>query len=88
MPGSPLSRDLVVIQTLLKGIWTPSKGLGMLTWESRAVIGGFELCVQGSGAPSWWSGSTDISWDVSSFLATWYPLSHPHGGVGCYSSCG
>jgi hypothetical protein len=40
MSGSPLSWDLVVARTLLKGIWTPSKGLGMLTWESRAVIGG------------------------------------------------
>jgi hypothetical protein len=40
MPGSPLSRDLVVAWTLLGGIWTPSKGLDMLTWESQAVIGG------------------------------------------------
>jgi hypothetical protein len=40
MPGSPLFRDLVVARTLLGGIWTPSKGPGMLTWESRAVIGG------------------------------------------------
>jgi hypothetical protein len=39
-PGFPLSRDLVVARTLLRGIWTPSKGLSMLTWESRAVIGG------------------------------------------------
>jgi hypothetical protein len=40
MPGSPLSRDLVVAQTLLGGIWTPSKGPVTLTWESRAVIEG------------------------------------------------
>jgi hypothetical protein len=40
MPGFLLSRDLVAARTLLRGIWTPSKGLGMLTWESRAVIGG------------------------------------------------
>jgi hypothetical protein len=40
MPGSPLSRDLVVARALLGGIWAPSKGPGMLTWESRAVIGG------------------------------------------------
>jgi hypothetical protein len=40
MPGSPLYRDLVVARTLLRGIWTPSKGPVMLTWEFRAVIGG------------------------------------------------
>jgi hypothetical protein len=39
-PGFPLSRDLLAGRTLLRGIWTPSKGLGMLTWESRAVIWG------------------------------------------------
>jgi hypothetical protein len=39
MPGSPLPRDLVGARTL-GGIWTPSNGPGMLTWESRAVIGG------------------------------------------------
>jgi hypothetical protein len=40
MLGSPLSWDLVVARTLLGGIWTPSKGPDMLTWESRAIIGG------------------------------------------------
>jgi hypothetical protein len=40
MPGSTLSRDLVVARTLLGGIWTPSKGPDMLTWESQVVIGG------------------------------------------------
>jgi hypothetical protein len=40
MAGYPLSRDLVVAWTLLGGIWTPSKGPDMLTWESRIVIGG------------------------------------------------
>jgi hypothetical protein len=40
MPASPLFWDLVVAQTLLGGIWTPSKGPDMLTWESQAVIGG------------------------------------------------
>ena len=34
------------------------------------------------------SGPTDTSWDVSSFLATWCPLSHPRGRVGCCSPCG
>jgi hypothetical protein len=29
-----------VARTLLRGIWTPSKGPGMLTWGSRAIIGG------------------------------------------------
>jgi hypothetical protein len=32
--------DLVVAWTLPGGIWTPSKGPGTLTWESRTVIGG------------------------------------------------
>jgi hypothetical protein len=40
MPGSPLSRDLGVVRTLLGGIWGPSEGPGMPSWESRAVIGG------------------------------------------------
>jgi hypothetical protein len=40
MPGFPVSRDLVAARTLLEGIWTPSKGPGMLTRESRAIIGG------------------------------------------------
>jgi hypothetical protein len=40
MPGFPLSRDLVAARTLLGGIWTPSKGPGMLTRESWAIIGG------------------------------------------------
>jgi hypothetical protein len=51
MPGSPLSGDLVVARTLLGGIWTPSKGLGMLTWESRAVIGGLGCAYRGSVLP-------------------------------------
>jgi hypothetical protein len=51
MPGSPLSRDLIVAQTLLRGIWTPSKGLGMLTWESRAVIGGLGCAYRGPVIP-------------------------------------
>jgi hypothetical protein len=48
MPGSPLSLDLVVDRTLLGGIWTPSKGPDMLTWESPAVIGGPVLPREGS----------------------------------------
>jgi hypothetical protein len=40
MLGYPLSWDLVVARTLLGGIWTPSKGPGMLTWASRTVIRG------------------------------------------------
>jgi hypothetical protein len=35
-----MAQDLVVAQSLLGGIWTPSKGPDMLTWESQAVIGG------------------------------------------------
>jgi hypothetical protein len=40
MPGSPLSRDLAVVRTLLGGTWGSSEGPGMPSWESRAVIGG------------------------------------------------
>jgi hypothetical protein len=40
MPGFPLSQDLVAARTLLGGIWTPSKGPGTLTQESRATSGG------------------------------------------------
>jgi hypothetical protein len=39
--GIPCPRtSLWVARTLLEGIWTPSKGPGMLTWESRTVFGG------------------------------------------------
>jgi hypothetical protein len=47
MLGYPLSRDLVVARTLLGGIRTPSKGLGMLTWESRTIIGGLGCAYRG-----------------------------------------
>jgi hypothetical protein len=60
----------------------------MLSWESWAVTRGSGLCVQGSGAPSWRSGPNGTSWDVSSFLSTWCPLSRPRGGARCCSSCG
>jgi hypothetical protein len=36
-----------VARTLLGGIWTPSKGPDMLTWESRAVIGGPRCAYRG-----------------------------------------
>jgi hypothetical protein len=51
MPGSPLSRDLVVARTLLEGIWTPSKGPGMLTLETRDVIGGSGCAYRGPMLP-------------------------------------
>jgi hypothetical protein len=51
MPGSPLSRDLVVARTLLGGIWILSKGPDMLTWESRAVIGGSGCAYRGPVLP-------------------------------------
>jgi hypothetical protein len=51
MPGSPMSWDLVVARTLLGGIWTPSKGPGMLTGESRAVIGGPDCAYRGPVLP-------------------------------------
>jgi hypothetical protein len=38
-------------RTLLGGIWTPSKGPGMLTWESRTVIGGPGCAYRGSVLP-------------------------------------
>jgi hypothetical protein len=43
-------------------------------------IGGPRWCAQGSGAFLWRSGPP--------FLATWCPLSRPHGGAGCCSLCG
>jgi hypothetical protein len=49
---------------------------------------GSGLRVQGSGASSRRSSPTDTSWDVSSFLTTWCPLSRPCGGVGCCLPCG
>jgi hypothetical protein len=51
MPGSPMSRDLVVARTSLRGIWTPSKGPDMLSWESRAVIGGLGCAFKGPVLP-------------------------------------
>jgi hypothetical protein len=51
MPGSPLSRDLVVARTLLGWIWAPSKGSGMLIWESRAVIEGPSSAYRGPVLP-------------------------------------
>jgi hypothetical protein len=40
MPGFPLSRDLVVVRTLLGGTWGPSEGPSMPSWESRTVTEG------------------------------------------------
>jgi hypothetical protein len=51
MPGYPLSRDPVVARTLLGGIWTPSKGPDMLTWESPTVIGGSGCAYSGPVLP-------------------------------------
>jgi hypothetical protein len=51
MPGFPLSRDLVAARTLLGGIWTPSKGPGTLTRESRATIGGSGSAYRGPALP-------------------------------------
>jgi hypothetical protein len=51
MPGFPLSQDLVAARTLLGGIWIPSKGPGMLTRESRAIIGGPGCAYRGSVLP-------------------------------------
>jgi hypothetical protein len=51
MPGFPLSRDLVAARTLLGGIWTPSKGPGTLTQESRGTIGGPGCAYRGPTLP-------------------------------------
>jgi hypothetical protein len=51
MLGFPLSQDLVAARTLLGGIWTPSKGPGMLTRESRAIIGGSGCAYRGPVLP-------------------------------------
>jgi hypothetical protein len=51
MPGFPLSRDLVAARTFLEEIWTPSKGPGMLTRESRAIIKGPSCAYRGPVLP-------------------------------------
>jgi hypothetical protein len=51
-------------------------------------IRGSGLCVQGSGASSGGPVQLIASWDISSFLATRRPWSHPRGGVGCCLSRG
>jgi hypothetical protein len=85
-PGYPLSRDLVMggpnlarrDPDLIQGTRHAYLGVPDHIWGSR-------LCIQGSGAPSRRSDPTDTSWDLPSILATWCPLSRPHGGVGCCS---
>jgi hypothetical protein len=77
-PGIPLW----VAWTLYEGIRTPSKGPGMLTWESRTVFGGPGYAYRGPALPCGGPVQLIASWDISSFLATWLSLSRPHGGVG------
>jgi hypothetical protein len=50
MPGFPLSRDLVAAQTLLGGIWAPSKADTPIR-ESRATIGGPGCVYRGPAFP-------------------------------------
>jgi hypothetical protein len=50
--GIPCPRTLLwVAQTLLGGIWTPSKGPGMLTWESQTVFMGLGCAYRGPVLP-------------------------------------
>jgi hypothetical protein len=88
MPRYPLSRDFVMARTLLGWYLDPIQGTRHVYLGVSDRNLGSGLCAQGSGALLWRSGPTDTSWDVSSFLATWYPLSRPHGGVGCCLPCG
>ena len=83
-PGTSLR----VARTLLGGIRTPSKGPGMLTWESRTVFGGPGCAYRGPVLPRGGPVQLIASWDISSFLATWRPWSRPRDRVGCCSPCG
>jgi hypothetical protein len=81
--GIPCPGTLLwVARTLLGGIRTPSKGPNMLTWESRTVFGGPGCAYRGPTLPRGGPVHLIASWDISSFLATWCPLSRPRGGVG------
>jgi hypothetical protein len=71
MSGFPLSRDLVVALTLLGCIWTPSQGPDVLTWESRAVIGGPCWAYRGPVLPH--------GGPVQLIRPGMYHLSSPHG---------
>jgi hypothetical protein len=87
--GIPYPRtSLWVARTLLGGIRTPSKGPGMLTWESRTVFGGPGCAYRGLVLPRGGPVQLIASWDISSFLAMWRPWSHPRGRVGCCSPRG
>jgi hypothetical protein len=75
--------SLWVARTLLGGIRTPSKGPSMLTWESRTVFGGPGCAYRGLVLPRGGPVQLIASWDISSFLATRRPWSHPRGVVRC-----
>jgi hypothetical protein len=80
--------SLWVAQTLLEGIRTPSKGPDTLTWESQTVFGGPGYAYRGPVLPRGGPVQLIAPWDISTFLVTWRPWSHPRGGVGCCSPCG
>jgi hypothetical protein len=94
VPDPCLGRDIPCLETLLwvartilGGIWTPSKGPDTLIWESRTVFGGPSCAYSGPALPRGGLVQLIASWDISSFLVTWCPLSRPRGGVGCCSPC-
>jgi hypothetical protein len=64
------------------------QGAQHATWESRTVFGGPGCAYRGLALPCGGPVQLIVSWDTSSFLVTWRPLSRPRGGVGCYSPRG
>jgi hypothetical protein len=65
----------------IRGPWHAYPGVPVRIWGSR-------LRVQGSGAPLRRPNSTVRILDISPFLVTWHPWSHPRGEVGCCSPRG
>jgi hypothetical protein len=69
-----MSWDLVMGgPDLFGGIRTPSKGPGMLTWESRTVFGGPGCAHRGPVLPRGGPVQLTASWNIPSFFATWCP---------------
>jgi hypothetical protein len=79
---------LWVARTLLGGIRSLSKGSGTLLRSPRPYSGGPGCAYRGPALPRGGPVQLIASWDISSFLVTWRPLSRPRGGVGCCSPRG
>jgi hypothetical protein len=64
----------------------PIQGTRHATWESRTVFRGSGCAYRGLALPRGGPVELIASWDISSFLVTWRPLSRPRGEVGCCSA--